>query len=72
MNAAKNILLLLTTWIEGRERPDVFCVPSKNTVSPKAKEKADERSATKEGFYYSREQINRYPGGQDHCENGEA
>ena len=49
VNAAKNILLLLTTWIEGRERPDVFCVPSKNTVSPKAKEKADERSTTKEG-----------------------
>jgi len=36
-NAAKNILLLLTTWIEGRERPAAFCVPSNNTVSREAK-----------------------------------
>jgi hypothetical protein len=41
VNAAKNLLLLLTTWMDGKERPAAFCVPSssptpKTTVSGEA------------------------------------
>jgi hypothetical protein len=34
VNAAKNLLLLLTTWIEGKERPAAFCVPPPSTQYP--------------------------------------
>ena len=33
VNASKNILLLLMTWVAGQERPAAFCVPSKNKIT---------------------------------------
>lgn len=33
VNAAKNILLLLRKWVNGEQRPEVFCRSPKNTIS---------------------------------------
>ena len=65
VNAAKNLLLLLTTWMDGRERPEAFCVPSpppKTTVSIEASVSA--KPTDPPGFVSS---LPCYPLGQLKC-----